>query len=143
MLASFTVWQFSIMVFCQFSLFSNDVWLNAAAAKRLYWSLPIYTDIRPCNAMQCNLSIGLQSIRYYGHQTDHNLPPNVRKSLNVKRNLSCKITLLENLKLCPNIQFSNKISKLSIWIFELKSNDVGKSTWIIWIFAPKTVTLCM
>ena len=44
-----------------------------------------------------------------------------------------------------NSIFKKKKSKLSIWIFELKSNDFGKflyarSTWII--FAPKIGILC-
>ena len=33
-------------------------------------------------------------------------------------------TLLENLKLCPKIQFSGKMTKLSIWIFALKISEL-------------------
>ena len=51
-------------------------------------------------------------------------------------------TLLDNLKLYPKIQFSKKISIVNL-NFEVISNDIGKflnatSTWIIWIFAPKS-----
>ena len=40
-------------------------------------------------SMQCNLSIGLQFIKYYGHQTDHNSPKcqSVRKSLKTELGL--------------------------------------------------------
>ena len=54
-------------------------------------------------------------------------------------------TLLENLKLCPKIQFSKKF-KFWIWIFELRINDFWeyfnvRLTWIFWIIEPKIVIL--
>ena len=60
-----------------------------------------------------------------------------------KYDVMALITLLENLKLCPKIQFSEKITKLWIWNFVPKINQ--SINLLIsnrfWIFTPKMVKI--
>ena len=64
---------------------------------------------------------------------------------NLNKKFLVQTTLLENLKLCPNIQFSEKF-KIAKWNLWAKNKWLWKMlnarfTWIICIFAPKIVIL--